>query len=608
MRNYSANLYRKFKTRAINTLNGDDFYEYFMKVVESGARFYGQKNLALVKTIDERWVAAIKECLIPLENIIKRPRKFIERQENIVPIELARKVGSDAVKHLASHTHFISRMNQQGEVVPNKILNVYNDDSYHIYENRFVFTLLGRINQFIDRRYDALFGTAGDEFESVLKVDSEFNDNDEKVEYNLILKVHQGQNYLDNSSNDPQIYNDIEHIRLMLAGFSRSEFYQNMIGCTPVRSPISRTNLIMKQPDFRKCYELWQFLDKYNEVGYMIERREYASVFDENYLDELNTLVLFNYLVLKNNLESEHNKPIDVHNFKKKRTLKPKFISKILEEFVFDYDIPEAEMQQVFFDEISKAYSKKIENEDEIREALERALGKEQAKKEKGRREEDIRAALEYALGIETRKWEKLRREDEIKEALSYALGVAIEKHEIEKREEEKAARKLEQFQRRTVSSLEQLLEEAAAKRSTSKKQKQAPLKVQGYIETASTDDDFGEEYDNFLLQKELELETLDPEDMDGENFLPPSIAKARLQEDFLASNSEHEASETFTEDVDLEEMRRNVGRASLTQMDEEVAAAQGGADLDEEILIADLDYEDDEDEESVEDEDYEDE
>ena len=44
MKNYSANLYRKFKTRALNTLNGDDFYEYFMNVVESGARFYGQKN------------------------------------------------------------------------------------------------------------------------------------------------------------------------------------------------------------------------------------------------------------------------------------------------------------------------------------------------------------------------------------------------------------------------------------------------------------------------------------------------------------------------------------------------------------------------------------
>ena len=70
MKNYSANLYRKFKTRTLNTLNGDDFYEYFMKVVESGVRFYGQKNQALIKIIDEQWVTAIENCLIPIENII----------------------------------------------------------------------------------------------------------------------------------------------------------------------------------------------------------------------------------------------------------------------------------------------------------------------------------------------------------------------------------------------------------------------------------------------------------------------------------------------------------------------------------------------------------
>ena len=267
MRNYSTNLYKKFKTRTINTLNGDDFYEYFMNVVESGVRYYGQKNEALIKIIDEKWVEAIEACLIPIENIIKKPRKFIRRDENIVPVELARKIGSDAVNHLATHTHFISSVNKNGDIVPNKILNVYNEESYEIYENRFIITLLDRINQFLDKRYEVLFGTTGDEFASVLKVDSTFNDNDEKVEYNLVLKVHQGQGYLDSKSNDPMIYQRIEHIRTMISGFCKSEFYQILAGITKVRTPISKTNLIMKEQNFRKCYELWQFMDKYSEVG-----------------------------------------------------------------------------------------------------------------------------------------------------------------------------------------------------------------------------------------------------------------------------------------------------------------------------------------------------
>jgi len=422
MRNYSAGLYRKFKTRTMNTLNGDDFYEYFMKVVESGPRFYGQKNEILIKKIDEKWVNAIDKCIWPLESIIKKPRTFIERQENVIPVELARKVGSEAVKHLATHTQYISHV-KDGNVIPNKILNVFNEDSLDIYENRFIITLLTRVSQFLDRRYEALFGTTGDEFSSVLKVDSTFNDNDEKVEYSLVLKIHQGQSYLDNQNNDPQIFEKIEHIRTMIASYKKSEFYLNLQSCTQVKSPIQKTNLMTKHPDFKKCYELWQFLDKYTDVGYSIEKRQFDADFEEEYLDELNTTVLYNYLIMKNSLASEHNKAIDIHNFKKKRVIKPKFIRQMIEEFVDDYDVPEVELRKIFNDEISKAYKDKGTSEDEIKAALEKALGIETQKREKEEQEDEIKAALARALGLEDEKKEKEELQDNIMSALERALS-----------------------------------------------------------------------------------------------------------------------------------------------------------------------------------------
>jgi exonuclease SbcC len=443
MRNYSANLYKKFKTRALNTLNGDDFYEYFMKVVESGVRYYGQKNEALIKVIDEEWVQAIEECIIPIENIIKKPRKFIRREESVVPVELARKVGSDAVKHLATHTHFISRIDKKGDVIPNKILNVYNEESFDIYENRFIITLLNRINQFLDKRYEALFETTGDEFSSVLKIDSSFNDNDEKVEYNLVLKLHQGQGYLDSKNNDPMIYQRIEHMRTRINGFMKSEFCQSLQGCSKVRSPINRTNLIVKEQNFKKCYELWQFMDRYRDVGYTVEIKEYDAEFDEEYLDELNTLTLFNYLVMKNNLDTEHNKPIDVINFKKKRVLKPKFIRNIVEDFVFDYDIPEVELRQIFNEEITRSYSRKGDDED------------------------DIKAAIERALSIETEKKEKERQRDMEKEAKMKALEQEKQKKLMEKqKEKEKLAKQKEkEKQQKTLAK-----QKEKVKKNTTKK------------------------------------------------------------------------------------------------------------------------------------------
>ena len=43
-----------------------------------------------------------------------------------------------------------------------------------------------------------------------------------------------------------------------------------MKGCSKVHSPIQRTNLMMKDPDYRTCYKLWQFIEGYDEVGYTI--------------------------------------------------------------------------------------------------------------------------------------------------------------------------------------------------------------------------------------------------------------------------------------------------------------------------------------------------
>ena len=337
MQNYVKKLYSKFETKIINTLESDRFYQYFMETVDSGVRFYGQKNKKIIKKIDNTWVDALYDAIIPLEEIvIIRPRKFIEREEIIVPIELSRKSGADSVKHLSTHTHFISSVNEDGSVVPSKIMNIYNEESFNLYENRFVFYLIQKACGFIDLRYDILVGLKGDEFESSLKVDSSFSDNDESVEYNLSLKIHQGPDYLGSKGENEELLEKIEHIRLMFNYFKQSEFFQSLIGCRKVKSPISRTNLIMKNRFFKKCYDLWNFLEKYTDAGYSIEEYEIEGDFDQKYTEELNIMILLNYLIMKNNLDDIHNKMIDMSD-KEPNIIKPVIDNSIVEEADPDY-------------------------------------------------------------------------------------------------------------------------------------------------------------------------------------------------------------------------------------------------------------------------------
>jgi len=386
--NYIKNLYNEFETKIKNILEPDVFCQYFTDAIGSGVRFYGQKNKRILKNIDTEWVDALYDALIPLDEITSKPKKFIEREEVIVPIELARKTGADSVKHLSTHTQFISQVND-GNVVPNKIMNTYNEESFNLYENRFIYYLIIKACEFVDQRYDTLLGLKGDEFESVLKVDSSFSDNDEKVDYNLSLKLHQGSDYLGSGDENAGILEKIEYIRSMFNSFKQTEFFNSLIGCRKVKSPISRTNLLMKNRFFKKCYDLWNFLEQYREAGYSIEEHEIDWEFDQKYIDDLNMMILLNYVIMKNNLADIHNKPVELSD-NEPLIIRPEIENNMVDEADPDYSLEQTEINRVAEEEIVLTSPVQADQEGVILAALVRALD-----------DERILNALEKALMAE---------------------------------------------------------------------------------------------------------------------------------------------------------------------------------------------------------------
>ena len=90
------------------------------------------------------------------------PRKFIVQEEEIVPIERARKITNESIRHLAQHTNMIAKV-EGDDVTPNQILNVFREESFEVYENRFVYTLMQNLIRFIDIRYNVLFKVSDDD-------------------------------------------------------------------------------------------------------------------------------------------------------------------------------------------------------------------------------------------------------------------------------------------------------------------------------------------------------------------------------------------------------------------------------------------------------------
>ena len=113
---------------------------------------------------------ATRQSLVHTEDRRYTPNRFIVNEEDIVKIELARRVTVESIKHLSKNTNLIQDYNKEtGDVRPSKILNINKEESFDTYENRFIYSLIKNMKFYIDRKKRNLVE------ESYSKDDKKFN-------------------------------------------------------------------------------------------------------------------------------------------------------------------------------------------------------------------------------------------------------------------------------------------------------------------------------------------------------------------------------------------------------------------------------------------------
>lgn len=368
-------LYLKYAEGVGESLESDRYFQYLFEMVQAGDNTLQQKNRILHKVVDERWIGTIEEGIDAIYNIIDKPRRFVTTKEEVVPVALARKITADSVRHLSMNTQFIAS-DEDGEIQPTRILNVSTEESYDLYENRFVYHLIQRLFTFVDKRTDVIFWSTGDETCNTMSMESKVDDAYEEISYKVEMTIKNRQSYAENDSDHMEVFKRIDRLRRMVRNLRSSSFCELMAGCAMVRSPIQRTNLMMKDPGYRTCYKLWQFIESYDEVGYTIEEQDSALEFDEEYLLQMYTNLITNYTVFKSLLEADPRRMTELAE-EHREPVKPKFIKEIKEEIVEDRNIPDVEIRKVFVEEVTQAQieaEEKLQKETEQRETLERTV------------------------------------------------------------------------------------------------------------------------------------------------------------------------------------------------------------------------------------------
>ena len=375
MANTINDLYTKYTNKVERTLENDRYFQYLFEIVQAGNNTIRQNNRVLHKVVDERWLTVVEEGLTSIFNIVDKPRRFIATTEEVVPVALARKITADSVRHLSQNTQFITT-NAKGDIQPTKVLNVTTEESFDLYENRFVYHLIQRLFAFVDKRTDVIFWSTGDETCNTMCMESKIDDAYEEISYKVEMTVKNRQSFAENDNDNMDLFKRIDRVRRMSRTLRASSFCDIMNGCAKVKSPIQRTNLMMKDPDYRNCYKLWQFIESYDEVGYSIEEQDTALEFDEEYQTQMYINLITNYTIFKSLIESDPRKLTEIAT-KKRKPVKPKFIKKIQEEIVDNCDIPDVEVRKVFVEEVTQAQldaEAKLAEETANREELENSL------------------------------------------------------------------------------------------------------------------------------------------------------------------------------------------------------------------------------------------
>jgi hypothetical protein len=423
-------LYQKFTKSVIRALGSTDFYNYFMDAVSHAENHIQFSNRKTIKTVDLTWVDAIEESLPGFQTIINSPRNVIREEELIVNVANAKRTGTEVVQHLAQHSSLVENFDDEtGDVRPSKLMQRYREDSTELYENRLVFSALEAAHHFVRIRHDALFEAMSDEFGAKLKVQTDMDSPTEHVHMDMFLHIKKVDSFLDTDDKNFEVFCRISRLYRVLSMYMNTDFAQRMSKLTRVKGTVTKTNILKKNPNYKKIVALWDFLRSYDQIGYTIRVVEQNPEVNEQLQRDIFHNELFNYLVLKGYLQDEEDRQVSVPLKEKRRTLKPKFIKEIIEELTEDYDLPDVEIRKVLIEELTKSDLMKEESAERHR------LVEEQRQRKKAE-EERIRAekAAEKERLRQEREAEKERQRLEKERAETQRLQERMEREAEERR------------------------------------------------------------------------------------------------------------------------------------------------------------------------------
>lgn len=249
--------YRSYKYMQ-DMLKSDFTHNYIEEALKDGDEgkdsIFGKTN---EKVIDMDWVIAIEETLPYIQKAIDEQSRFIKQAENVVRIKKAK-----------------------------KILTVEREEGFAIYENRVLLTLIHKALMFVDDKYSKMKDVPNDSYNNIT-MNRHLELNQQKLDFsvNYVNENHESLAE-DLDVEDIESLSDFDRIRRIRQGLNEclaTPLMKEIAKEPQVKPPLTQTNLLKENPNFKKAVELWSFLDTYKKQGFELVGEEYnGKMTDEN--------------------------------------------------------------------------------------------------------------------------------------------------------------------------------------------------------------------------------------------------------------------------------------------------------------------------------------
>lgn len=285
----------KLSRRHDNVGRDDSFYALFSNGYDKATIKLDHVTRVVVREYDEECLKKIEDGLLAIDTIVRNPKQFLRVDEEIIPIELAKKVNQDSIKHLSSHSHLINRVEDDGMVMPTRILTGLKDDTINLYENRFVRSLIINLVTFFDRRFSEILDDV--DFSSMIKLDNKnmFTVKNSQINLNVSMMVVTDNFNKDDITKMDEVIRRVGWIKHTLAKLYDSDFMKKLRDAKMVVGEIKRTNTIKNHPDYNICYHLWNYIMTYQGMVLDFRVEEIPIELSTKYKKKMSKALMYFY-------------------------------------------------------------------------------------------------------------------------------------------------------------------------------------------------------------------------------------------------------------------------------------------------------------------------